>query len=323
MELHAGTHLIELEIAGRPLHLPLLVEDDQAMLVDCGTRLHAMTEIPANLTKLGVLVDHLKWLVITHGDADHCGGVEEMARAYRGLSIGCGAAEREMIQRRDTLLARRYNALERDHAIAATEISAASRDWLSDCPSVLRTFSGGETLHLGDERALEIWHLPGHSDGHVGVYDRKYRTLFCGDALQGSGYRSKGGAWALCPIYTNVDSYLHTIRRVEQADVDVVVGCHWPVRRGREEIQAFCAETRGFVETAESLVEEHVASHPAGATLREVCTAIGSRLGGWPTGTNIKLAFALFSHLQRAVSQGRVMVDGSTRPVVFRSAPRC
>lgn len=318
MELYAGAHLIELEIVGRPLRLPLLIEDRRALLIDCGTRLHALDEIPTCLAKLGVETENLEWLVITHPDADHCGGAGEFARRYPNLRIACGADDRELIQSRETLCAARYAQFVRDHGITAHEISSADPEWFSDCPSGLSPFSGGETIHLGDQRTVEIWHVPGHSDGHLAVYDRKYRTLFYGDALQGTGYQSAAGAWVLCPIYVDVVSYLSTIARIGGAQIDSIVGCHWPIRRGQKEIRTFCSESRNFVEQADALIEEHLKSNPKGATLRELCDALGGKLGRWPPSANIRLSFAFFSHLQRAISKGKAGVAQRTHPVVFR-----
>jgi glyoxylase-like metal-dependent hydrolase (beta-lactamase superfamily II) len=43
------------------------------------------------------------------------------------------------------------------------------------------------TLELGDTR-WEVWHVPGHSPGHVLLYCREQATVFGGDLLFQSGY---------------------------------------------------------------------------------------------------------------------------------------
>lgn len=320
MELYRGAHLIELEIDGRLLYLPLLLEKDRAVLVDCGTRLHAQNEVPEYLGRLGVPSKLLEWLIITHPDPDHCGGIGAMVKRFPNLRVACGAADEILVESRESLYAARYGRFSQEHGISISEVSSADQGWWSEVPYKPDAWSGGEVLHLSSKRSLEIWHLPGHSDGHLAVYDVRYRTLFYGDALQGSGYQSSEGKWVLCPIYTNAQSYLETIRRVEGSQAASMVGCHWPVLRGSKEIRRFSAQSREFVERSECRIQDYLTSHPAGATLRELCNALGSQLGSWPSSVNIRLAFAFLSNLQRAVSKGTVVIDSSVHPVVFRRA---
>lgn len=314
-------HLIECEIGGRPLYLPLLLEDGEALLMDCGTRAHAENEIPKYLDHLGLTEDALSWLIITHPDTDHCGGVGEMKRRFPKLRIACGDADRALIESPDALFNFRYDAYRRDHGIFYDPQTARNiKDCCSGPQGVTLTFGGGEVLRLGRSRILEIWHLPGHSHGHLGVYDRNHQTLFYGDAIQGAGYKALAGGWALCPTYLYVESYLQTIRTIESFDAKIIVGCHWPVCQGTEEIKGFCAASRNFVTFADRLIHEYVRAHPSGATLRMLCEALGSKLGEWPAAVNLELAYAFTGHLDRGVAAGALQVDRSARPFAYRSA---
>ena len=213
MELYSGAHLVECEDGGRPLYLPLLIGDKEAVLLDCGTMSHAMTEIPAYLEKIRLPKQALTWLVITHPDGDHCGGTGKMAKRYPNLRIGCGTADQALVESPEHLWSFRYDRYRQDHGIFYDEKTAAFiRNSFSNPQPVSLTFSGGERLSLGQDRVLELWHAPGHSHGHLAVYDRKYRTLFYGDAIQGAGFKSVSGEWVLCPTYLYVESYLQTIR---------------------------------------------------------------------------------------------------------------
>lgn len=319
MKLYPGADLIECEIGGRPLYLPLLREETGAMLLDCGTRAHAQVDIPRQLRDLGLEDDCLTWLIITHPDADHCGGLGEMKRRYPKVQMACGEADRALIESPDYLFNFRYDAYRRDHQIF---YDPATARWLKECSStpqtVTLTFTGGETIRLGEDRVLEIIHLPGHSHGHLGVYDRKNRALYYGDAIQGAGYKALAGGWALCPTYLYVEPYLQTIRAIENWGAEIIVGCHWPVWRGAEEIREFCAESRNFVTLADRSIHEYLRAQPSGATLRELCEVLGGRLGEWPPTINLELAFALSGHLDRGVSAGTLQVDRSARPVTYR-----
>ena len=76
-------------------------------------------------------------------------------------------------------------------------------------------WSGGELLELGPDWSVRILHVPGHSVGHVAVYDERSGALFSGDCLQGSVYLGLDGTPKLCPTYTHVDDYLATATLIE------------------------------------------------------------------------------------------------------------
>jgi glyoxylase-like metal-dependent hydrolase (beta-lactamase superfamily II) len=162
------------------------------------------------------------------------------------------------------------------------------------------TFRGGEHLRIGPDWQLEILHLPGHSRGHLGVWDLKYRILFGGDAIHGAVYLGLNGQPALCPTYLQIDTYRATIRFIEHLPLDAYCGCHWPVKRGSE-IREFCEESRAFVEHAERLILEALCQPK---TLNELCTELGPKLGTWPRAVNSELCYAFVGHLNDLEARG-------------------
>jgi glyoxylase-like metal-dependent hydrolase (beta-lactamase superfamily II) len=317
MQLYSGSDLIECDINGRPLYLPLLQQDGSAMLLDCGTSWHASKDIPAYLDKLGPI--DLKWVLITHPDGDHCGGTGAIHKRYSQAQFLCGEADRQLVESPEFLFAFRYDAYRKDHGIFFDPKTAAEiMQCFSGPQGVAVTAVGGETMRLGSERILEIWHLAGHSHGHLGVYDRSHKTLYYGDAIQGAGYKSLDGGWALCPTYLYVDAYLETINTIEASPAEMIVGCHWPICRGKDEIRQFCAESRDFVFLADQLITEYLTSNSSEVTLRELCDRISPKLGKWPHSVHLELANAFSGHLDRGVVQGRFEVDESTRPFRYR-----
>jgi glyoxylase-like metal-dependent hydrolase (beta-lactamase superfamily II) len=317
IKLYPGADLLECEINGRPLYLPLLREGQETVLIDCGTRQHAEHDVPLELERLGVR--QLTRLIVTHPDGDHCGGSAETKKRHPGMRIACGALDRDLIESPDDLYRYRYDAFRSDHGIFFdAETEKAIRACSSDPQKVDQTFRGGETLGLGPERILEIWHLPGHSRGHLGVYDRKFKTLFYGDAIQGRGYQSLAGGWALCPTYLYVAPYLETIRKIEDSDLNLIVGCHWPIRRDRPSILEFCAESRHFVEKADRLIRGFLSAEPRGATLTQLCEQLSSKLGDWPPETALELANAFSGHLAEGIEEGAIELDASKFPFRYQ-----
>ena len=103
MEIYPGADLIECEIVGRPLHLPVLREDGESLLLDSGTTAHAANEVPTYLNQLGIRENDLTWLIMTHPDGDHCGGSAEIKRRFPKVRLACGDADRDMIESPDYL----------------------------------------------------------------------------------------------------------------------------------------------------------------------------------------------------------------------------
>ena len=89
-------------------------------------------------------------------------------------------------------------------------------------------FSGGETIRLSPDWEIEVWHVPGHSEGHLAIYDRKNRAAFTSDAVQSNGYPTVNGGVAFGPTYYEVNAYLNTVQLLESKPIDHMFGGHWP-----------------------------------------------------------------------------------------------
>jgi glyoxylase-like metal-dependent hydrolase (beta-lactamase superfamily II) len=61
-----------------------------------------------------------------------------------------------------------------------------------DCP-IDFGLRGGETFRLGPEWRVEIMHLPGHSLGHLGVWDPRSGVAIITDAVLETGIYDRAG----------------------------------------------------------------------------------------------------------------------------------
>lgn len=68
-----------------------------------------------------------------------------------------------------------------DMAAKIERIMSAYRNWLQPFP-VIKALAGGEIIRIG-RRAWEVLSTPGHSDGHICLYDRADGILMAGDHL--------------------------------------------------------------------------------------------------------------------------------------------
>ncbi len=290
-ELFESVYLLEGRVGIRPLYLPLLRGGFGTLLLDTGCAEHVDSLILPGLHELGLGPDDLRFVINTHCDSDHVGGNAGIKRWAPRSLLCCGQSDRCVIERPEELFKTRYDAYRRFGVFYPEEVARNMRIDLGDPQPVDLTFRGGEHIRLDADWDLEILHLPGHSKGHLGIWDHRNRALFGGDAIQGAVYLSTTGQPALCPTYLYPETYLQTCQLIEQLDLDYYVSCHWPIKRGPE-IAEFCQETRAFVERAELLLRNSGLKD-----LRTACLQLGPQLGNWPESVHLELAYAMAGHL--------------------------
>jgi glyoxylase-like metal-dependent hydrolase (beta-lactamase superfamily II) len=314
VELVTGVHRIEAEVGGRPLYLFAFL-GERRLLLDAGCASTVDEFIAPFLEGLGLGLRDLDVLVVTHSDLDHQGGAHLLKRANPSLWVTCGVLDIPLVSDPEALIAERYQAYAELHRIAPDE---GALDWMrresGGAVSVDVGWSGGELLELGPEWRVRILHVPGHSVGHVAVYDERSGALFSGDCLQGSVYLGLDGTPKLCPTYTHVDDYLATATLVESLAPRELHGCHWPAARG-DEVAAFIAETRDYVEHIEALVRACLAEP---LTLDELIGCVNQRLDPpWSDDVAPELVYSIHGHVERLVAGGAATSVGSAdgRPV--------
>ncbi len=146
----------------------LCVGSERAVLIDTGCGVCNLKEIVETLT------DKPYDVVLTHGHLDHIGG--------------CGAFETIHIHEKDVALAHSLSFEELRHYcdslgnMGAYQAYDFSRDMVkefSTFPKML-PIQEGQIFDLGD-RELEVFEIPGHTEGSCALLDRKNRILFSGD----------------------------------------------------------------------------------------------------------------------------------------------
>ena len=98
------------------------------------------------------------------------------------------------------------------------------------CPAApaTRLVEEGDVIDLGD-RVFEVFHLPGHSPGSIGLWEEKTGILFSGDAIYDGPLLDEIPG-------SDIPAYVETMRRLEKLPVRVVHGGHDP-SFGRERLK--------------------------------------------------------------------------------------
>lgn len=315
MELYKDVYRIQSLYGGRNL-FQYFFNGSRRVLLDAGIAETPEKAIFPYLERLGVPPERLNLAITTHSDMDHQGGNDAIKRIAPGAALACGEEDRDLIENPATLYARRYNFLREDHGVSfdATPPVDAGKPRRVDI-----TFSGGETIALGDNWRLDVLHVPGHSRGHLAFYDRRNRAAFVGDAIHGRGCPKASGEMAIPVTYYNVDVYLSTLRYFERLPVESLHSGHWPTMRG-EEIRDFISESRRTVELFDHVILSTLSKSSSGATLIELIDSVSNAVGEWPKESWNLAMFPVKGHMDRLEALGKVRRRDATRPVRWETA---
>lgn len=302
--LRPGLHRIEAPLGERFVALYLLLGDDCALLVDTGIRESITETLLPYLDHTGIDPQSLKWAVNTHCDFDHTGGNGALKAALPHVEIIAHRLDKELTEDVQRLIDTRYGEFrETDGFDDPPETTAYLRS-VTDLVPVDRELSGGETFDLGG-RSVEILHVPGHSPGHVAVYDPANRALLIGDATLGETVPFADGSAAFPPTYRDTEPYLESIERFRSLEPELLLTAHYPVYEGAE-VQTFLDRSAAYVTEVDAVLRDLLQTQDHPRTTLDLVRAAGARLGPWSASALDYAIFPVTGNLERLRDLGLV-----------------
>lgn len=307
-EIASGIHQIATPLGERDNFVYLLVGDERALLFDTGCDGAPAENVVPYLASIGVEPDRVGWVLSSHCDVDHFGGFASAREAFPAARLGAHRLDAPMMEDYAVFLARRGNEFVGDHSIAESGEGLA---WMR---SVTRTtaldvhLSGGERFRLSADWVVDVVHVPGHSRGHLALWDARSRTAIVSDAVLSDAVLRADGSPAFPPTYRHVSAYRGTISVFEAMAFDNMLTAHYPdmdAVTGAE----FLSTTRSFVDRLEAAVLRELASGPK--TAKQIIGHLNPTIGRWPeAGTSGALAFPVVGHLEDLASARCVRSNG-------------
>lgn len=229
-EITPGVHELRLPIPFEDgsVNCFLLAAGAHVDMIDCGiSSPESVDQIRAALRRLG---GKLRRLVVTHIHPDHYGAAGALTEEF-GAELYLHRLEIPMVNPRylelETLVAEVARWLEVNGVAEAdaAEMKNASRG-LRDLVlpgHVAVQLDGAETVELGGRRLRVEW-TPGHSPGHICLYDPEERLLFAGDQLLPDTSPNIG----LHPQSTPnpLDDYVEALERLRDLEPNLVLPAH-------------------------------------------------------------------------------------------------
>jgi glyoxylase-like metal-dependent hydrolase (beta-lactamase superfamily II) len=302
-EIAPGIHRIESVLGPRPF-CQYLISGTRTLLVDTGVKETPSDVILPALDNGGVDPDALDFVLITHADVDHFGG-NAAVRAAAPKAVFCAhAADVPWIQDRARILRERYGWYAAHEIGYDPETAAWLRDAMGADVPVDVALTGGETLRLGPELEVHVLHLPGHSWGHVGLWEPRSRTAIVQDAVLARGLLDMDGNVIHPPPYFDAAVYEASARLLMSLEPERLLTAHYPILEGTD-VDRFLDDTLEFVQEARDVVEELMLAERE-LTLSRALELADARLGPFTSMPN-ELGGPLRTHLRELVAAGRAV----------------
>ena len=195
---------------------------DRDLLIDTGLGVASLREEIADLTDKPLIA------VATHIHYDHVGSLHEFeTRLMHRLEAPqmaeyrefCSLATKMMPTEFLDSLAEMGMPVEGDALLdALPHASFDPADFRTRSADPTNIVDEGDPVDLGD-RHFEVFHLPGHSNGSIGLWEAKTGTLFSGDAIY------DGPLLDELPE-SDIPTYVETMKRLRELPVRIVHGGH-------------------------------------------------------------------------------------------------
>ncbi len=236
-QVYPHIYRLEIPLPDNPLkaiHVHLIRGDGRNLIIDTGFNLpEGKAAILQALTALNMPPEKTG-LLITHLHSDHCGLAA--AFAAEGMTVWAGAVDGSLINAMATeAYWERFIALNTLMGLQDDGITYQQHPGYKYCPKEPVDFHllrEGDRLDLGSF-CFTVLDIPGHTPGHIGLYDPDKRLLFSGDHIL-DRITPNIAFWGFEQDILAV--YLQSLEKVRRLPVDLCFSSHRnlltdPVRR--------------------------------------------------------------------------------------------
>lgn len=161
----------------------LIRNDNETILVDCGYA-GFMPLIEEELQRKGSSFQNVTGIIITHHDIDHLGALFEIKEKYPSIKIYASAIEEKYISGKEKP-PRLVQAENIFHSLPEEQKPAGSQfiEMLKTMHPVKVDYTLANDSIFEAMSEIKIISSPGHSPGHISIYDEASKTLIAADAI--------------------------------------------------------------------------------------------------------------------------------------------
>ena len=213
MEIAKGVEMLQLEFQEFIIHPILLWNDEMAVLIDTGFP-GQFEDIQVEMERVGVSVDKVKVVILTHQDIDHIGSLPNvLENGVSDIKVYAHELDKPYIEGDLPLL-------------KDVHVENPPKGKVSDT-----VIDGQELPYCG---GILILHTPGHTPGHISLYLKPSKILVAGDSMY-SVNGVLGGVHA--PTTLNIKEAQESVKKYLNLDIKSVVCYHGGLSKGNIKIQ--------------------------------------------------------------------------------------
>lgn len=313
VEVAPGIQRIESVFGPRPF-AQYLLRDERSMLIDTGIDTTPADVILPFFSQAGFDPGSLTYVLTSHADVDHFGGNASLRAAAPNAIFCASALDTPIITDRARAMKDRYGWYA-EHGSGADydpETKSLLDSGMGPDTGIDIELTGGEWFRLGPRLRVQILSLPGHSAGHLGVWEPESRSAIVIDAVLGRGLYNFDHEIIHPPPYMDAAAYEGTIAKLRELAPERLLTAHYDVIDGYQ-VTEFLDESAAFVERARAAVRRAVQESET-VTLAGLLAELVPELGPFTSFPN-ELAGPIRSHLRELMEEGVVeSVPGSTPP---------
>jgi len=213
------------------------------VLIDAGVS-GSEERIFGKIQEIGRKPEAIRLLILTHSHPDHIGGARSIQEA-----TGCVVAAHPFEQRwiEDTKCQERERPVPGFSGLVGGPVA------------VTRLIHDGELIGLGEGRALEVLHTPGHSAGSISLMLHPEMVVFSGDTIPVPD---------TAPIYDDPKATLLSIQRLMNIDQVTYLLPSWDEPHEGKEAYRVMQEGYVWVERVSKAVRDMSEAYPGIEPLR-------------------------------------------------------
>lgn len=208
----------------------IIISENRNLIIDTGfNTAECQTELMRGLEELNIDLKKTD-LLITHMHTDHS-GLAPVLKKHGVQAIYFSQADGDLFNqtsKRDSF----YQTLNQIFGFKSDNSLSFGKEFgtrLIEPLEFIPLFEGNEVV-LGDY-CFEVVDIPGHTPGHIGLYERKHRLFFCGDHI-------------LDEITPNITfwgfeqdilaTYLNSLNKVYEYEIDYLFTAHRKIIRDHQ-----------------------------------------------------------------------------------------
>lgn len=317
MEFAPGIHRVKAPLGNRFVCMYLLVGDEDTLLIDTGIDNMPNDILLPYMEANNIDPASIKYVLNSHADLDHTGGNQAIREIAPNATLMCHELDRAMVDDREVLITDRYRCYAADYGIDESEDGLKFvYDNVRHSP-VDFSVRGGEMIRLSRDWLVEILHTPGHSRGHISVYDQLSQTMLIMDAALYNAVLTADGEPAFPPTYRYVNSYESSIQRFGGYDLAFLATSHYPLYSGTAEIAEYLGESTAFAQRIETELRRCIKAANTPITMKDIIQELSPKVGKWPQSSSEFLVWPLAGHVERLELFGLIDVQRQGDVVAF------